>query len=373
MPSYYIGTISGTSVDGIDVVIVEERSEKLSFIAGETVAFSNALKQRIQALIVNAESAFQELGEVDVLLGNEIAAAINQLIESNNIDQSQIVAIGSHGQTLYHAPDGRYPFSLQIGNANVIAELTGITTIADFRQRDMVVGGQGAPLVPAFHQDAFQHDTISRVIVNIGGISNITLLPAKDKRQLIKGFDTGPGNGLMDAWCLLHKNMPYDASGDWAASGQDAADLLKAMLQDSYLQQAIPKSTGREHFNLEWLKGHTSQFNYTAVDIQTTLCKLTAVTIADAIKRYAEDYEEIYICGGGVHNQYLMSLLKSEIPNYPIAPTEQLGLAADWVEGFAFAWLARQTIHQQAGNIPEVTGASKATILGGVYSSSEVS
>ncbi|RKZ84536.1 MAG: anhydro-N-acetylmuramic acid kinase, partial [Gammaproteobacteria bacterium] len=251
--SLYIGVMSGTSLDGIDIAIVDvTNNNKCQLIAAQTFPFPTALHDKLLALITSQQCALKELGEVDVELGQITAQAINHLLTKHQLDANNISAIGSHGQTLFHAPNSDYPFSMQIGNGNVIAEQTGITTVADFRQRDIAAGGQGAPLVPAFHSELFADDHEDRVIVNIGGISNLTLLPA-NKDQAVTGFDTGPGNVLLDGWIQRHQQQTYDNQGQWAASGQCNDELLTSLLDEPYFQQAIPKSTGRELFNLNWL------------------------------------------------------------------------------------------------------------------------
>ncbi|MGZ5030764.1 MAG: anhydro-N-acetylmuramic acid kinase, partial [Methylobacter sp.] len=281
------------------------------------------------------------------------------------IPASSIKAIGSHGLTIYHAPEIKFPFSLQIGDPNVIAELTGITTIADFRRRDIAAKGQGAPLVPAFHQAVFQHPDEHRCIVNIGGIANITVLPKHQSAEVI-GFDTGPGNTLMDLWIKLHRNLSYDQSGTWAKSGKIDHDLVELLKQDAYFHTAPPKSTGKEYFSLPWIYQYFDAFSYKAEDIQASLCFLTAITICDAIKEHAPATERIMICGGGIHNKYLLELIQQNI-DCPVESTEQYGLHPDHVEAVAFAWLARQTLNNLPGNLKEVTGAVNSVILGGIY------
>ena len=373
--SYFIGVMSGTSLDGIDVALVENTPDSdCHLIAAQTYDFDPELKQGLKILIEDQHCELKKFGELDVALGKAIASAVIKLIKTTNIDIHDIVAIGSHGQTVFHHPDGPHPFSLQIGNANVIAELTTITTVADFRQRDMVLSGQGAPLVPAFHKALFQHPSQNRVIINIGGISNITVLPASNSDKII-GFDTGPGNTLLDAWFEKHQHAPYDHDGLWAASGSVNRDLLRLLVNDPYFQQAIPKSTGREYFNVTWLDNKLREFKQQLApqDIQATLTALTAQTIAHDVKRYAPMTDAIYICGGGAHNSYLMKALRQLLAHIPVTTTEQLGLDPDWVEACAFAWLARQSVSNKAGNLPEVTGAKRATILGGIYSSNDAS
>jgi len=287
------------------------------------------------------------------------------LLAKADIPASSINAIGSHGQTIYHAPDIRFPFSLQIGDPNIITELTGITTVADFRRRDIAAKGQGAPLVPAFHQAVFHHPNEHRCIVNIGGIANITVLPKQQSAEVI-GFDTGPGNTLMDLWIKLHQNQSYDKSGAWAKTGNIDHGLVALLKQDAYFNAAPPKSTGKEYFSLPWIYQYFDAFSYKAEDIQASLCFLTAITICDAIKKHAPATEHILICGGGIHNEYLLELIQQNI-ECPVESTEPYGLHPDHVEAVAFAWLARQTMNNLPGNLKEVTGAIDSVILGGIY------
>lgn len=296
----------------------------------------------------------------------EFAAAINQFLQVYNIAPAQIEAIGSHGQNIYHHPHPPYPFTLQIGDPNTIAALTGITTVADFRRKDLAYGGQGAPLVPAFHAEIFRHPHKNRVIVNIGGIANITVLPA-DPTQPVIGFDTGPGNALLDSWIAKHLEQTHDHDGKWAAQGQYSETLLNALLSDPYFFHPSPKSTGREYFNLNWLKNFLP-FTAKPVDIQATLVELTARSIIDAINKHMLE-GEIFVCGGGAHNAFLMQRLGSLAKNYTVSSTQTLHISPDWIEAMAFAWLAKQTLEKKPGNMPQVTGARQTAILGGIYHS----
>jgi anhydro-N-acetylmuramic acid kinase len=362
--------MSGTSLDGVDVAITTlESSSKFQFIAAQTFPFPEQLHLKLQRLITDPYCALQELGEVDIALGQLIGQSINQLLNTRQLSAQDIVAIGSHGQTLFHSPNGEFPFSMQIGNAHVIAEITGITTVADFRQRDIAAGGQGAPLVPAFHQTLFRDDNEERVIVNIGGISNITLLPATSNETVI-GFDTGPGNALLDYWTTLHLGKAYDENGHWAKSGKCNENLLAIFLNEPYFKQAIPKSTGRELFNKAWLDDKLNEYSQelAPTDVQATLVELTALTIAEDIEAYTNSNSNVFICGGGAHNDYLVSRIQSLLNNNKISTTDALGLHPDGVEACAFAWLAYRTIHQQAGNLAAVTGARHPVVLGAIYS-----
>ncbi|HEC75223.1 MAG TPA: anhydro-N-acetylmuramic acid kinase [Methylophaga aminisulfidivorans] len=367
----YIGVMSGTSLDGIDIAIVDFKQNKTKVVSTETFPFDPDLRNELYKLITKGTSNLNQLGQLDMALGYSYSKAINNLLLNAGLNASDITAIGCHGQTIYHAPNAQFPFSMQIGNAHVIAEKTGIDTIADFRQRDVILGGQGAPLVPAFHQDMFHSDTENRVIVNIGGIANITVLQA-DLSQDVMGFDTGPGNVLIDEWYQQHhQDSFYDKNGEWSANGVVDKDLLDRFLTDAFFHQPAPKSTGREYFNLVWLSNHLAAIDrpISAQDIQMTLVKLTAITVMDAISYYAPNTDIVYVCGGGSHNQILMQELQTCSTSLTVETTDKLGLAPDAVEACAFAWLAMRTHQHLAGNLPAVTGASSASILGAIYPS----
>jgi len=363
---HYIGLMSGTSIDGIDAALVSiPLNGRLTLLASHQHPFPAALRNSIQALMLPGPDEIEREGELDVQLGRLFADAAKTLLAKSGVSASSIRAIGSHGQTIRHRPHAAYPFSRQIGNPSVVAEETGITTVADFRARDLAAGGQGAPLVPAFHQWFFRKPGGNRAIVNIGGIANITWLPATDG-GLVLGFDTGPGNTLLDQWVARHRNEPYDRDGAWAASGRVQNDLLARLMADGYFAKAPPKSTGREHFNLAWLEQHLVG-QLAPEDIQATLAELTALSIARGLKFLPEKTGEIYLCGGGTHNRHLLACLRALLPGIPVATTEMLGLDPDWVEATAFAWLAHQALAGHAGNIPSVTGARHPVLLGGIY------
>lgn len=360
-PELYIGLMSGTSMDGIDAALVDFSGTQPVLIESHSHQWPEAIQQ---ALIKARDIPDSELGTLSTLdkqTAEIFAEACNSLLDKTRFQADDIIAIGNHGQTIRHRPDIENPFSLQIGNAEKLTALTGIDVISDFRTADINAGGQGAPLVPAFHQAMFRNNKNSRVIVNIGGIANITALP-KDVALDVIGFDCGPGNTLMDAWISQHKQQPFDAGGAWCSAGKTNASLLASLLMDDYFQLPAPKSTGFEYFNLEWLNTKlTGEFDIT--DVQSTLCDLTATSIIRAINQYATDTDEIYICGGGVHNAELMRNIQ-KLTKSTIQTTEVLGVHPDWVEAMAFAWLAYQHAHQQTGNLPSVTGASKALVLG---------
>ena len=364
---YYIGLMSGTSVDGIDAGLYDLSGRLPQVIDFYYQPYPSEVKQKIHQLCKNYQAiSLQDYGQLDTQLGKLFAEASLTLLNKAKIDAKDIQAIGSHGQTLYHSPNTTPPFTLQIGDANIISQRTGITTIADFRRRDIAAGGQGAPLVPAFHQAIFQTDKENRVIVNIGGIANLSILP-KDTAKNIIGFDTGPGNTLMDNWISRHKSCTFDNNGDWAATGSIQADLLKQLKDEPYFSAPPPKSTGTEYFSEDWLTGKLAALpQYPPEDVQRTLCQLTAETIAEAIQTFAPETEQVFVCGGGVHNQTLFKALEQQI-KAPVASTETQGVHPNQVESMAFAWLAKQTLQGLTGNLPAVTGAKEAVILGGIY------
>jgi anhydro-N-acetylmuramic acid kinase len=364
----YIGLISGTSLDGIDAVLVRFENEQATVVEAICAPFSSDLINEIKSLIDPTTNEINRLMALDVQLGNSFAEAVKQLLVKAKIKKQDIVAIGSHGQTIRHLPAAEHASTLQIADPNIIAEVTGITTVADFRRRDMAAGGQGAPLVPAFHQQIFRHSKKNRVILNLGGIANITLLPA-DKSKAATGFDTGTANTLMNHWIQQQEDKPYDENGKWAASGTINEDFLKELLDDDYFKLDPPKSTGTEYFNPTWLTKKLSAFPFLAVeDVQATLAVFTAVTIRDAINHHANEVKEIIICGGGVHNDFLLQQLKQLLPNIEINSSAKYGLDPDYIEATAFAWLAKQTMEHKTGNLPEVTGAKQKVILGGIFS-----
>ena len=348
-------------MDGIDAALVDFTESQPKLINTHSHPWPKAVQQELVRARDIPDDELSSLSSLDLNVAKIFAEACVRVLEDTPYNTLDIIAIGSHGQTIRHRPEIDKPFSLQLGNAQRIAGLTGIDVISDFRAADIKAGGQGAPLAPAFHQAVFHHDKINRVIVNIGGIANITVL-AKDKSIAVTGFDCGPGNTLMDAWASKYKQQNYDADGTFAASGKTNATLLAQFLMDDYFQLAPPKSTGFEYFNLEWLSKLVDK-EIDSADIQSTLCDLTATSIIRAINQYTDITDEIVICGGGAHNNELMRRLQA-ITKCPVATTEVLGIHPDWVEAMAFAWLAYQHNHQLAGNLPSVTGANKAVILG---------
>ncbi len=362
---YYIGLMSGTSMDGVDAVLVDFSDHQVKLVTTHTVELPKHLLSGLQRMCQSSSDEINHMGILDRGVGKLFAQAVNELLEKAQIDKELIIAIGSHGQTIRHMPNLEMGFTLQIGDPNTIAALTGIDVIADFRRKDIALGGQGAPLVPAFHQQRFAQEGRKRILLNIGGISNITYLPG-DASEVV-GFDTGPGNTLIDYWIKQSKGESYDSNGEWAASGQTDDKLLQQMLSHSYFSLSTPKSTGRELFNQAWLEQQTADFGYLdEADIQSTLLDLTCHSIAkDCLK--LTDKAELYVCGGGAFNSELLKRLGALLPDYQVMSTSELGIDPKWVEAIAFAWLAKRFKCGQSGNLPAVTGASREAILGGLF------
>ena len=359
----YVGLMSGTSLDGVDAVLAAiSPAGQTRLIHSHYLPYADSLRAQLLALHAPQANEIHLAARAANDLARLYAQAVNGLL--NGIDPATVRAIGCHGQTLRHRPADGY--TLQIGNAALLAELSNITVIADFRSRDIAAGGQGAPLVPAFHARALGHPAIHRVIANIGGIANITDLPVNGT---VRGWDTGPGNMLLDAWIKRHSGVHYDRDGAWAASGVIRPDLLNRLISHPYLKQPPPKSAGREQFNLGWLDATLSNLDQPVApaDVQTTLLEFTARSLCDAVNRECCGAQELYVCGGGAHNGLLMQRINAHLPDLRVATTSALGIAPDWVEALAFAWLARQTLHHAPGNLPAVTGARGERILGAIY------
>jgi len=357
--------MSGTSLDGVDAVIVDLSTPHPQLLAKHYHPFDDALKNTLLAL---HQPGHNELHQAQIT-GNELArlyaAATVAALQKANIPHDQVRAIGCHGQTIRHCPGQGY--TLQLGNAALLTELTGITVVSDFRSRDIAVGGQGAPLVPAFHDRVLRHPDIHRIIVNIGGISNLTNLPPD---RPATGFDCGPGNLLMDAWCAQHLGKPYDDNGAWAASGKVLPTLLEQMLDEPFFSLPPPRSSGRDLFNMTWLQDKLQGGERTE-DVQATLLELTCLTIAQSIRQYGVGAKEIYLCGGGAHNQAMCARLAALLADCTVQTTDTLGVDCDYLEAIAFAWLAQQTLHGKPANLPLVTGAKHSCILGAVYRNSQ--
>lgn len=366
MTDYYIGLISGTSMDGIDAALVHFDQSSVIFLQARGYHYPAELRSRLlRAVREPQHCTVDEVGELDRWTGECFRDAAVAILKDAGIDENEVRAIGSHGQTLRHQPEKPHPYTMQIGDPSVIAAGTGITTIADFRRADVARGGQGAPLTPPFHEWLFRDPDRNRVVLNIGGIANITVLPSGPADAT--GFDTGPGNTLLDAWIRRHRGDSYDKDGAWAASGKPDPALLDRLLADPYFRLAPPKSTGFEYFNLAWLDAVVVD-GLDPADVQATLCALSAESIAMALQTAAPYTTEVLVCGGGVHNRELMSQLETALPDAEFKSTSTIGLDPDWVEAAAFAWLAMRTLHGLPGNLPGVTGASEAAVLGAIYS-----
>ncbi|MFM5137659.1 anhydro-N-acetylmuramic acid kinase [Aeromonas mytilicola] len=367
MSERYIGLMSGTSMDGIDAVLVMIEGNELRVEAALCHPWPEAAARELHALCTPGENEIDRMGVADNRVAQEFAAATLALLAKAGLEPKDIRAIGSHGQTVRHRP--QLGFTLQIGNAALLAALTGIDVIADFRTLDMALGGQGAPLVPAFHQAIFAKPHALRVVLNLGGIANISVLPGH--ADGVYGFDTGPANTLLDGWYRRHhpQGSSYDAGGQWAASGQLVPALLEKLLAHPYFAAPYPKSTGREMFTLEWLDGELAGTAYAPVDVQRTLQALSCHSIARQLPAVDETHTrpELFVCGGGAHNGPLLAELAALLPRWRLESTAALGLAPDWVEGAAFAWLAQRFMTRQPGNLPAVTGASRPAVLGALY------
>ena len=367
MGDLYIGLMSGTSLDGVDAVLVDFAGERLQVLEHKSAPFSDALKSELLALNTSGADELHRAALAGNAVSRIYASLVQQLLSDLQLNARRISALGAHGQTVRHRPqefDGT-GYTLQLQNPALLAELTGIRVVADFRSRDVAAGGQGAPLVPAFHHGVFRKPDQTVLVLNIGGISNISVLPAQGP---VIGFDCGPGNALMDYWCQRHTGAPYDAQGRWAAQGTVHPALLETFLKEPFFQKAPPKSTGRDLFNVAWLNSKLQHFaDLRPADVQATLTELTAQACANTVKQYGGGASLMAVCGGGALNNHLMHRLKDLLAPLPVEPTDVLGLPVMQVEACAFAWLARQTILGQAGNLPNVTGAQGARVLGAIY------
>lgn len=356
-----VGLMSGTSLDGVDAALVDFSDNHPRTLASFWLPYPNTIRQQALQLQTARHDEIRSAALLANVLAHCYAEAVHEVLASTGVNKGQIAAIGCHGQTLRHQPAAGY--SVQLNNPALLAELSGITVVADFRSRDIAAGGQGAPLVPAFHAAVFCDPARHRVILNIGGIANLTDL---HPGHLVRGFDCGPGNLLMDAWIERHKGSRYDEAGNWALTGQVIPQLLQRLLADDFFSAAPPKSCGRDEFNLSWLEPHLSGGEH-AEDVQATLLELTALSSTAAIDRWCGQPDELFVCGGGAHNRALMARLQDHLPDCRVASTDFLGQPADWVEAVAFAWLAWRTLRGEPGNLPEVTGASGPRILGAIY------
>lgn len=359
----FLGLISGTSADGIDTCLVRF-SPACELVLGRTFPWDASLRRRLIQLGQGGQAtSLEELGHLDVQVARAFADAALALLRQADLPPSRVRALGSHGQTVRHRPGGDFPFTWQMGDGNVVAERTGITTVADFRRRDVAAGGHGAPLMPAFHAALLHSDEEDRAVLNLGGIGNLTLLPASGA---VRGFDTGPANALLDAWCERHTGRAYDDSGRFAASGTADPALLTRMLADPWFDLPPPKSSGREQFHLHWVQPMLDPAT-APHDVQATLLELTAITIADALRATQPGTARVLVCGGGVHNPVLLARLATQLPGVVVESTASHGLDPDYVEAMGFAWLARETLAGRPGNLPSVTGAAGPRVLGAIY------
>lgn len=367
MGELYIGLMSGTSLDGVDVVLIELDGTDCVVQAANTTPFPKGLTARLRALVQTPKASLEELGTLDVALGAFFAECVRQLVAESEYEFDDIRAIGHSGHTIFHKPAPPQPFTLQLGDPNVIATETGLDTVTDFRRTDMAYGGQGAPLTPMFHQWRFADSGEVRVVVNLGGIANITVL---DPKQPLKGFDTGPANALMDSWSRQCWGERYDQEGRRARKGSVNSGLLARFRADPYFQRPPPKSTGFEHFNMAWVKAKlaASAESVAEEDVLRTLTELTAETVADAIRASAPNCKRVILCGGGTFNTFLVERLGHHLADCDVESSAAHGIGPKWVEAVAFGWLARRRIEQEVGNSPSVTGARQTAVLGSLYS-----
>lgn len=367
MSDLYIGLMSGTSLDGIDGVLADFSGPRMRVTHHASAAFAPALRAELLALNTPGDNELHRAALAGNALSRAYADVVSTLLQHSGQPASAIRAIGAHGQTVRHRPqefDGT-GYTLQLGNPALLAELTGVAVVADLRSRDVAAGGQGAPLVPAFHQGVFGRPNETVQVLNIGGISNLSVLAADGS---VLGFDCGPGNALMDHWCQQHTGQPFDRNGAWAATGQVLPDLLASLLQEPFLHKPPPKSTGRDLFNPTWLTAHLQPFaQAAAADVQATLAEFTARACAICTSSYQNRSKILAICGGGALNTQLMQRLQAACPSLKVVATDALGLPALQVEAAAFAWLARQTLRSAPGNLPSVTGAAGTRVLGAMY------
>ena len=370
----YLGIMSGTSLDGVDLALVDF-FEKPNLVASGFVPMPEDLRANLAELLKSGETSLQKLGEIDHYLGVLYADCVNDFLVKNQLEASQITAIGCHGQTVWHAPQGNFPFTMQIGDMNLVAARTGITTVGDFRRKDMAMGGQGAPLVPAFHEAVFARPNQFTVVLNIGGISNISVLDPKSETI---GYDVSVGNALMDSWIEKHLGKRYDKNAEWAKTGEVISELLVEMLSEPFLQLPPPKSTGRELFNLAWLEKQfanltakspaSSVANFKPEDIQYTLAEFTAQSITRELSQWKNEPNKVLlVCGGGARNPLLMERFNVLLPDWHVGTTNDYGVDVDYVEAAAFAWLAFQRMENLPSNMPSVTGASQAVSLGVIF------
>ncbi|KRG88010.1 anhydro-N-acetylmuramic acid kinase [Stenotrophomonas daejeonensis] len=362
----FLGLMSGTSADGIDAALVQFPTKGgCRFVHGHTFGWQPALRAELVALGQGREpTSLDALGQLDARVGIAFAEAANGLLAQAGVDRAQVRAIGSHGQTIRHRPAAEPAFTWQLGDASRIAELTGIATVADFRRRDVAAGGQGAPLMPAFHLAMLGSGDEDRAVLNLGGIANLSLI-ARDGG--LRGFDTGPANALLDGWCQRHLGTPFDADGAFAAGGRVDAALLARLLAEPWFALSPPKSTGREQFHLDWVQARLGEPALAPADVQATLLELTAATVADALLAHLPGVRRLLVCGGGVRNPPLLRRIGARLPGVAVVSSAEHGLDPDFMEAMGFAWLARETLAGRPGNLPAVTGARGPRILGAIH------
>ncbi|WP_261816701.1 anhydro-N-acetylmuramic acid kinase [Vibrio gallicus] len=366
MKEKYIGIMSGTSLDGVDLALASFENGNTQCLATFEYPIPWELKQKTLAVCQGQATTLAEIGELNQRFARLYSEATIAFLTQHSIERESITAIGCHGQTVFHQPTGPFPFTTQIGDPNYIAIHTGIKVVADFRSKDIALGGQGAPLVPAYHQTLFSREHSTKVVLNIGGIANISVLKPDTS---VLGYDTGPGNMLMDAWIHRHQAKPYDKQGKLAQQGSVNSGLLEQLMTDPFLGQAYPKSTGREHYNLAWLDTQLQNFSDISVaDVQATLLEFTARSISEQCQYHAHgNNNQLMICGGGANNPALVSRIKQLVPTWQVTDTDAHGISSDYMEALAFAWLAHRRIHQLPSNLPQVTGAREKTSLGVIY------
>ena len=363
----FVGLLSGTSMDGADAALVEFSGGSAKLLHASTLAYPDDLRSQVKdAISQHARLGVETAAVLDVLLGRHFAVAVEHLLTETGIGSADVTAIGSHGQTICHAPDHRTPFTLQLGDPNVIAQVSGIDVVADFRRRDIAAGGQGAPLAPLLHNALLRSKGESRAVINIGGIANITLL-ADNPDLPVVGFDTGPGNCLLDENCAAHLNQAFDEGGQWAATGHVDTQALAQLLADPYFGRPGPKSTGREGFNSSWLKQCLGGAPITPVNLQATLSQLTAESIAAAIESVTARTDRVLVCGGGIHNTDLMQRLAQRMDPVPVLSTATAGIAPEWVEAQLFAWLAERHSNQCEVDTTSITGANCRYVPGAFF------
>jgi len=360
----FIGMLSGTSRDGVDAVLVNFSHDKMEILHAVCTPYPTAIKATLDQLIETGAPPSDEVATLlDENLGRFFARTAQNLLRDTGMETCDIHAIGSHGQTVWHQPDGYNPVTIQLGKPELIAKGTSSTVVADFRSADLKAGGQGAPLAPLLHQRLFQSKTENRAVLNLGGIANLTFLPASGG---VSGFDCGPGNCLMDMWTRRHLQKDYDNNGNWASKGIIDTELLEKLLDDPYLKLPPPKSTGLEYFNIHWLDSKLAGSATEPVDVQCTLAEFTAVSIANCFP-HPNSARRLLVCGGGAHNAYLMRRIAASLPNVIVESTNRYGVDPDWVEGLLFAWLARERLNHVKQNTTAITGANHPVLLGTIH------